>query len=178
MAQTNSPEVDDYIAAQPEVVQKLLVRVRAAIRKAAPSADEVISYRIPALRLPAGIILYFAGWKKHYSVYPVTEPLLAAFAEELEPYDLDKGTIRFSLDEPVPSALITRIAKFRVQQLGEAVAARLEKKKKKQSTTSTSTTAKKKTASASPTAMKKSAGTSARRPSKKTATAKKQSRKL
>jgi uncharacterized protein YdhG (YjbR/CyaY superfamily) len=67
MAKTDFQSVDAYIAAQPEAVQGLLERVRAAIRKAVPGAAEVISYRIPTYRLPAGPVLYFAGWKAHFS---------------------------------------------------------------------------------------------------------------
>jgi uncharacterized protein YdhG (YjbR/CyaY superfamily) len=61
-------------------------------------------------------VIYFAGWKKHYSLYPVNEELVAAFREELATYEIDKGTIRFPLSEPVPVKLIERIAKFRARQ--------------------------------------------------------------
>jgi uncharacterized protein YdhG (YjbR/CyaY superfamily) len=79
---------------------------------------EVISYKIPAYRLHGGIVIYFAGWKQHYALYPVTAPLIAAFKDELAPYELsNKGTVRFPLDAPVPVRLIARIAKYRAQEV-------------------------------------------------------------
>ncbi len=70
MAKTDFKSVDEYIASQPEAVQGVLERVRGAIRKAVPSAEEVISYKIPSYKLQGGPVLYFAGWKKHHSLYP------------------------------------------------------------------------------------------------------------
>jgi uncharacterized protein YdhG (YjbR/CyaY superfamily) len=64
-------------------------------------------------------VLYFAGWKQHYSLYPATEHLLDAFKDELAPYDVNKGTIRFPLSQPVPVKLIERIAKFRAKEVAE-----------------------------------------------------------
>ena len=84
-----------------------------------PKAEEVISYKIPAYKLRGGPVLYFAGWKQHYSLYPATGSLAAAFKDDLAPYELSKGTIRFPLSEPVPVRLISRIAKFRAKEAGE-----------------------------------------------------------
>jgi len=117
MAKTNFKTVDDYLAAQPKPAQAVLERVRSAIRKALPQAEEVISYKIPAYKLHGGIVLYFAGWKQHYSLYPAGERLARAFKTELAPYKLSKGTIRFPLSEPVPAKLIERIAKFREKEM-------------------------------------------------------------
>jgi uncharacterized protein YdhG (YjbR/CyaY superfamily) len=97
--------------------------VRSTIRKALPRAEEVISYQIPAYKL-GGVVLYFAGWKQHYSLYPATERLVAAFKDELAPYELSKGTIRFPLSRPVPVGLIGRIAKFRAKEVAERVKAK------------------------------------------------------
>jgi len=98
-------------------VQRVLQTVRRAIRKAVPKADEVISYQIAAYKLEGGTVLYFAGWKKHYSLYPANARLVAAFKKELAPYEVnDKGTIRFPLDKPVPVTLIARLAKFRARE--------------------------------------------------------------
>jgi uncharacterized protein YdhG (YjbR/CyaY superfamily) len=116
VAKTERSTVDKYIASQPERVQAALRRVRSTIRKALPTADEVISYKIPAYRVSSGTVLYFAGWKQHYSLYPVGEGLLEKFKEDLEPYEVSKGTIRFPLSEPVPVKLIERIAKFRERE--------------------------------------------------------------
>ncbi|HVT15277.1 MAG TPA: DUF1801 domain-containing protein [Thermoanaerobaculia bacterium] len=111
--------VDEYIASQPEAVQGILGRVRSAIRKAVPRAEEVISYKIPAYKLHGCVVLYFAGWKQHYSLYPATQRVVAAFKDELSSYEVSKGTIRFPLNQPVPVKLIGRIAKFRAKEVAE-----------------------------------------------------------
>lgn len=116
MNKTDFKTVDEYIAAQPEAAQVVLRRVRSTIRKALPGAEEVISYKIPAYRLRGGIVLYFAGWKRHYSLYPAGQRLVGAFKDELAPYKVSKGTIRFPLSEPAPVKLIERIAKFRAKE--------------------------------------------------------------
>jgi uncharacterized protein YdhG (YjbR/CyaY superfamily) len=116
MTKTAFKSVDEYIAAQPDAVQAILGLVRSAIRKAMPGADEVISYKIPTYKLDGRAVLYFAGWKAHYSVYPASASLVAAFKDELASYKIDKGTIRFPLSQPVPVKLIERIAKFRAQE--------------------------------------------------------------
>jgi uncharacterized protein YdhG (YjbR/CyaY superfamily) len=115
-AKTDFPSVDEYIAAQPDGVQAILVLVRRAIRKAMPDADELISYKIPTYKLNGRAVLYFAGWKEHYSLYPASVPLVAALKDELAPYKVDKGTIRFPLSQPVPVKLIEQIAKLRAQE--------------------------------------------------------------
>jgi uncharacterized protein YdhG (YjbR/CyaY superfamily) len=117
MAKSSFASVDDYIALQPEAAQRVLERVRSAIRKALPGAEEVISYQIPAYRLREGIVIYFAAWKEHYSVYPATAGVVAACAADLEPYKVSKGTIRFPLSRPVPVRLITRIARLRAKEV-------------------------------------------------------------
>jgi uncharacterized protein YdhG (YjbR/CyaY superfamily) len=109
--------VDDYIALQPVAVQIVLERVRGAIRKAVPAAEETISYQMPTYKVPEGRVLFFAGWKKHYSLYPASPELIAAFKDELASYEVNKGTIRFPLSEPVPVKLIERIAKFRAKEV-------------------------------------------------------------
>lgn len=119
MAKTDWKSVDEYIASQPETVQGILERVRSAIRKAVPGAEEVISYQIPAYKLQGLAVIYFAGWKQHYSLYPATGHLVAAFKNELAPYEVSKGTIRFPLSEPIPVRLIGRIAKFRAKEAAE-----------------------------------------------------------
>jgi len=116
MAKTNFKSVHEYIAAQPADVQSVLERVRGAIRKAMPRAEEAISYQIPAYKLDGRSMLYFAGWKQHYSLYPATKEMLAAFEDELAPYEVEKATIRFPFSRPVPAKLIERIAKFRADE--------------------------------------------------------------
>src|SRR5262245_49966814 len=119
MAKTDFKSVDEYIASQPEAVQGVLQRVRSTIRKAVPGAEEVISYKIPMYKLHGARVLFFAGWKRHYSLYPAGDRLVAAFKDELAAYEVDKGTIRFPLSEPVPVKLIERIAKFRANEVAE-----------------------------------------------------------
>src|SRR5262245_7526284 len=116
MAKTGFKSVDEYIALQPAPMQRLLKRVRSTIRNAMPGAEEVISYQIPAYKLHGRVVIYFAGWKEHYSVYPATGGLVAALKDDLAPYKLSKGTIRFPLSEPVPVKLIEQIAKFRAKE--------------------------------------------------------------
>jgi uncharacterized protein YdhG (YjbR/CyaY superfamily) len=131
MAKTDFKSVDEYIATHPEDVQKVLRRVRGAIREAVPGAEEVISYQIPAYKLHGGIVVYFAGWKQHYSVYPATERVVKEFADELLPYELSKGTIRFPLSQPVPVKLIERIAKVRAEEAAERARAKVTARKKR-----------------------------------------------
>jgi uncharacterized protein YdhG (YjbR/CyaY superfamily) len=126
MASTGYKSVDEYLAAQPEALRAVLARVRGAIRKALPHAEEAISYQIPVYRQHGGYVVYFAGWKRHVSLYPAGERLVAAFRKELAPYELRKGTIRFPLSEPPPLPLIGRIARF----LGKEAAARARAKRK------------------------------------------------
>jgi uncharacterized protein YdhG (YjbR/CyaY superfamily) len=119
MAKTDFKSVNEYIASQPKSSQAILKRVRGAIRKAVPEATEGISYQIPAYKLNDRVLVYFAGWKEHYSLYPVGDRLVEAFGTDLARYKRSKGTIRFPLSEPVPVDLIGSIAKFRVKQLLE-----------------------------------------------------------
>ncbi len=109
--------VDKYLAVQPETARRALSQVRSAIRKAVPKADETISYKMPTYKLNGERLLYFAGWKQHYSLYPATKRLLAALKDDLKPYEVAKSTVRFPLAEPVPTKLIARIAKFRAQEV-------------------------------------------------------------
>lgn len=122
MAKTKFANVDDYISVQPETTKVALQLVRSTIRKALPGAEEVISYNIPAYKLHSDVVLYFAGWRQHYALYPAGERLVAALKDELASHLVNKGTIRFALSEPVPVRLIERIAKFRAKE-----AARREK---------------------------------------------------
>ena len=105
--------VAEYIAAQPASVRGPLKRVRSAIRKAVPAAAETISYNMPTYKLGKRTVLQLAAWKDHYALYLATKPIVAQFKDELAACKIDKGTIRFSFDRPVPAALIGRIARFR-----------------------------------------------------------------
>ncbi len=119
MAKTDFKSVTDYIASKPRDAQAALKLVRSAIRKALPEAEEAIAYQIAVYKLNGVQVLFFAGWKEHYSLYPASDALVAAFKDELAGLKISKGTIRFSLSEPVPVKLIERIAKFRVEQIAK-----------------------------------------------------------
>lgn len=128
MAKTGFKSVDEYIASQPDTSRGPLERVRSAIRKAVPDAEEVISYQLPAYKRHGSPVLYFAGWRQHYSLYPASGPVVAAFADDLAPYEIGKGTIRFPLSQPVPVKLIERIAKFRAKEIAAREKAAAPKK--------------------------------------------------
>jgi len=119
MARTDFKSVDEYIASFPKDVQPILQLVRRTILKAVPAVEERISYQMPAYGSRNGPVVGFAGWKTHYSLYGATGHVVAAFKEDLAPYKVDKGTIRFPLSEAVPVKLIARIAKFRASQASE-----------------------------------------------------------
>jgi uncharacterized protein YdhG (YjbR/CyaY superfamily) len=118
MGKAGFTSVDEYLSAQPKNAQVVLKLVRSTLRKALPASEEMISYKIPAYRMNGEIVLFFAGWKQHYSLYPAGERLVAAFKDDLATYKLSKGTIRFPFSEPVPVKLIKRIAKFRAKEAG------------------------------------------------------------
>lgn len=130
MARSVIKSVTDYIAAQPAAARAALKRLRSTIRKAMPKAEE-ISYSIPAYKLNGRVVIFFAGWKQHYSIYPATDGLAEAFKDELAPYKISKGTIRFPLSEPVPVKLIERIAKFRAKQAAQRAKAKSVAKTKR-----------------------------------------------
>src|SRR5215467_10074426 len=111
MAKTAVLSVTSYIAGQPRHARAVLSRVRGIIRRAIPDAEETISYKIPTYKVNGRAVLYFAGWKAHYSLYPVSAGLLKALDVPLGKYAIKNSTIRFPLDEPVPATLIARIAK-------------------------------------------------------------------
>jgi uncharacterized protein YdhG (YjbR/CyaY superfamily) len=108
---TTAETVDDYITACPKPVQARLKKVRATIRKAAPKAEERISYRIPAY-FQNGILIFFAAFKNHIGIYPRG----GEFKQELAKYAGGKGTIQIPHDEPLPLELIAKIVKFRVKR--------------------------------------------------------------
>jgi len=131
MAKTGFKSVDEYIASQPEAAQGVLKRVRRSIRKALPGAEEIISYQIPAYKLDGRTVIYFAGWRQHYSVYPSSDRLVAWFKDDLARYEVSKGTIRFPLSEPVPVKLIEAVAKFRAKEVAEREKAKAAAPKKR-----------------------------------------------
>ncbi len=127
MAKPDFKSVDEYIASQPKSAQDALETVRSGIRTALAGAEEVISYKIPTYKLHGNAVLYFAGWKEHFSLYPVSDHVVAALKNDLAAYKVNKATVRFPLSEPMPVKLIERIAKYRAKE----VAGREKAKKSK-----------------------------------------------
>lgn len=129
MSKTPYKSVTEYIAAQPKPSQRVLRNVRSVIRKTLPDAEEVISYGIPAYRLHGYVALYFAGWRDHYSLYPVNDRLVASLEPSSASYEVnDKGTIRFPLSQPVPEKLIAGIAKLKAEEAAGREKAKLKKR--------------------------------------------------
>ena len=134
MQTIQAKNIDEYIAAFPDDVRKQLERMRTAIRKAAPKAEEAMKYGIPTFVLN-GNLVHFAAYKNHIGFYPA--PMgIEAFEKETKRYQYGKGTLQFPLDEPIPLPLITKITKFRVEK-------NLEKKASKGKATKVKSTRKK-----------------------------------
>jgi uncharacterized protein YdhG (YjbR/CyaY superfamily) len=106
--------VDAYIAEFSGTTRKKLKEIRAVIRSAAPDAEEVISYNMPAYK-QNGILVYFAGYEHHIGFYP-TGSGIKHFQEEFSKYRWSKGAVQFPLDKPLPKRLITAIVKFKIEE--------------------------------------------------------------
>ena len=119
--------VNEYLKVFTPSVRKSLQLLRKTIKAAAPNAEEVISYQMPAYRFH-GMLVYFAGYKNHIGFYPVSSAI-KAFNKELSKYKTSKGTIQFPTDKPLPLNLISKMVKFRVRENEE----KLEAKKNKPS---------------------------------------------
>ena len=116
MVTAGSPprDVDEYIAGFDPEVQAILQRVRAVVRDAAPQAREVISYRMPALRLH-GVLVYFAAFKSHIGLYPPVRGD-ARLMKDVAPFAGEKGNLRFPYDQPIPYDLIARVTAARMKE--------------------------------------------------------------
>ena len=106
--------IDEYIASFPPDIQKRIVQMRKTIVKAAPKAEEVISYSMPAFKLN-GMLVWFAAHTAHIGFYPMATGI-AAFKKELSVYKSARGSVQFPFDKPIPVGLITKIVKFRVKE--------------------------------------------------------------
>ena len=114
---TKFKDTDEYISVFPEATQKILQQLRNTIKKAAPKAEEVISYNMPAFKQNT-VLVYFAGYDNHIGFYPAPSAL-DAFKKEIAVYKNSKGAVQFPLDAPLPLALVTKMVKFRVAQTQE-----------------------------------------------------------
>lgn len=118
----------EYIENFPPPTQKILKQIRTTIKKAAPKAEEIISYGMPAFTFH-GHLVYFAGYKNHIGLY-ATPSGHTAFKKELAKYKQGRGSVQFPIDEPMPLKLITQIVKFRVKENLEKEKLKAAKKKK------------------------------------------------
>jgi uncharacterized protein YdhG (YjbR/CyaY superfamily) len=107
--------VDAYIASFPKATQQLLQQVRAAIKEAAPKAEELISYAMPGYKLNGKPLVYFAGYEHHIGFYP-TPAGIDSFKKELSIYKGAKGSVQFPIDKPMPVALIKKMVKYKVAE--------------------------------------------------------------
>ena len=118
--------VDEYISMFPKKTQIKLQQVRATIKKAAPQAEEIISYNLPAYK-QNGMLVFFAAYKNHIGFYP-TGSGIQAFQKEIKDYKSSKGAVQFPIDEPLPLNLITKIVKFKMKENFEKASAKTKKK--------------------------------------------------
>ena len=109
--------IDDYLAALPEERRGPMEELRRTIRAAAPEATETIAYKMPALRSHGGqFLVSYDAYKHHYSLFPASGTVVDALGAELAPYLSGKGTIRFPADKPIPTGLVSRIVKIRLEE--------------------------------------------------------------
>jgi uncharacterized protein YdhG (YjbR/CyaY superfamily) len=119
--------VDEYLSAFTGDTRGLLEKLRTTIRQAAPRAEELVSYNMPAFRLH-GVLVYYAAYKAHIGFYPTSSPI-RVFKNELEGYKTSKGAIRFPIQDGIPVALVKKIVKFRINENLEKMKAKEIRKK-------------------------------------------------
>jgi uncharacterized protein YdhG (YjbR/CyaY superfamily) len=108
--------VEDYLAALPEEPRAALEKIRMTIRAAAPDATEAISYAMPAFRYRGRLLVSYAAFTHHCSLFPASGAVIEALGDELRPYLAGKATIRFPLDRPIPAALVAKVVKVRIEE--------------------------------------------------------------
>jgi uncharacterized protein YdhG (YjbR/CyaY superfamily) len=106
--------VEEYLSALPQTAREGLESLRKTIRQAAPQAEEIIHYNMPALQWN-GVLVWYAAFKEHVGFYPRASAI-AAFKKELKSYKTSKGVIQFPMDKAIPAALVKKIVKFRIKE--------------------------------------------------------------
>ena len=109
--------VEAYLAGLPQVSRANLERLRKVIKAAAPKATETISYQMPAFKHDGRLLVSYAAFKDHYSLFPMSGSVIEALGDELTPYASGKGTIRFNPDEPLPVALVKKVVRVRLKEI-------------------------------------------------------------
>jgi uncharacterized protein YdhG (YjbR/CyaY superfamily) len=109
--------VEEYLAALPETPRAALEKLRQTIKAAAPEATETITYQMPTFKLDGRFLVSYAAFKEHCSLFPASAKVLEACGEELKPHFSGKGTIRFTADKPLSSALVRKIVETRIEEI-------------------------------------------------------------
>jgi len=110
-------DVDDYMAQLPDDRRAVMEQLRSTIRSAAPDATEAISYNMPAFRLGGRFLVSYEAFQRHYSLFPWSDGMVDELGDEMKPYAVGKGTIRFPADKPIPLELVTRIVAIRNREV-------------------------------------------------------------
>jgi uncharacterized protein YdhG (YjbR/CyaY superfamily) len=132
MQKNSLKTIDDYLAAVPEDKRAALENLRRMIKSAAPKATETISWQMPSFR-HQGLLVGFAAFKEHCSLFPMSSTVIAAHRKDLAGYATSKGTIRFTVDKPLPAALVKKLVKARIAE-NEAKQKTREAKRNRKST--------------------------------------------
>jgi uncharacterized protein YdhG (YjbR/CyaY superfamily) len=114
--------IDEYLATLPDDRREAMQQIRAAVRAAAPDATEVITYKMPGFKTHGQFLVSFDAYKRHYSLFPASDPVVQQLGERVAPYLAGQGTIRFPADRPIPTDLISDIVRIRVAENDEAAA--------------------------------------------------------
>ena len=122
-ANAKPKSVADYLATVSEDKRVALEKLRSTIRAAAPAAEECISYGLATFRLKGRPLVAFAAWADHCALYPMSSTVVREFREELKGFETSKGTIRFTPDNPLPTALVKKLVKARIAENAERMAA-------------------------------------------------------
>jgi len=111
------PQVRAYFASTPPKARAALKKIRAAIRSAAPRAEEAFSYRIPAFKLKGRSLVWYAAFKNHCSLFPMTGAIRRKLAKQLQGYEMSKGTVRLPLAKPIPVGLVKKLVNARMAEM-------------------------------------------------------------